>query len=190
MNLKQVSLILSACLVVELLEPCLSQGDYHHDDYGYSGRRRGGRGGGGGGDGLGNGLGALLGVAAAGIGAAAITRGITGIMGRGRGFGGQIGGFNGGYVPAYPYGSGGFVQGTPVVGGGGFYPTSGGFPPYYPQQPMYPFQQPVAISPAVIPSGQESHDRGSRRVLIEENFDRGQGSSQGTPVLVGQPVWG
>jgi len=36
----------------------------------------------------------------------------------------------------------------------------------------------VPIAP-VVPSGQGSHDRGSRRVTIEENFDRGQGSQIG-----------
>ncbi|WAR21060.1 hypothetical protein MAR_015034 [Mya arenaria] len=210
MNIKKTAVLLTALLLIDLM--CLAEGQ----GYGRGGGRRrdrgwrgGGRGGGrgrggdrGGGGGLLGGLGGVLGIAGAALGAAAITRGVTGMLGSGGGRGYVGGGgsiYNGGqYIP--PHSHGVSQQYVPQYGGGSFYGMSGavadpiyqgnvgGFgggyvPPYIPQRPA------LAVAPAVIPSSQGSHNRGSRRVVIEENFDRGQHSNKGRPIVVGQPVF-
>lgn len=80
-------------------------------------------------------------------------------------------------APTYPLTGGAVVQPglgvPPYVGGAAYYP--GSVPGVVPG--VVPGIVP-GVAP-VVPSSQGSHDRGSRRVVIEENFDRGQGSTVG-----------
>lgn len=124
--------------------------------------------------------------------------------------GGAIG-VPGGYVPPHTHGSpyAHSAAYPPIeTGGGQFYGLNSGqtvdapyyAQPHYPQpypyprpQPYpypYPYPPPMVQPTVVVPREQQSHDRGSRRIIIEESHDRGQSSRKGIPIVVGTPVVG
>jgi len=96
---------------------------------------------------------------------------------------GQVGGshypvYPGGGYPGAGYPGGGYPGGYP-----GVYPPQGGYPGMYP-----PIMPPYVPPTVVVPREQESHNRGSSRVISEQSHDIGQSSRVGLPIVVGGTV--